>query len=82
MKFNLLKLLSYPQLAGLVVMLNFKLDPNGKAVDAGANIPNVNDYFSGKAPDLGALEVGSSAVIYEHADLIQVKSSIADQVIK
>ena len=44
--------------------LNFKLNPKGKAVDAGVGIPNVNDQFAGKAPDLGALEVGSPAVIY------------------
>ena len=46
------------------VDLNFKLNPNGKAVDAGVVIPNVNDNFNGKAPDLGALEVGGPAVIY------------------
>jgi len=46
------------------VDLNFKLNPKGKAVDAGVIIPNVNDNFSLKAPDLGALEVGSVAVIY------------------
>lgn len=46
------------------VDLNFKLNPRGKAVDAGVVIPNVNDNFNGKAPDLGALEVGSPAVIY------------------
>ena len=46
------------------VDLNFKLNPNGKAVDAGVVIPNVNDNFNGNAPDLGALEVGSPAVIY------------------
>ncbi len=38
--------------------LNFRLKPNGKAVDAGVLIPTVNEDFSGKAPDLGALEVG------------------------
>jgi hypothetical protein len=38
--------------------LNFKLKPGSKAVDAGVAIPGVNDGFVGKAPDLGALEVG------------------------
>jgi hypothetical protein len=38
--------------------LNFKLKPAGKAVDAGVAIPTVNDGFAGRAPDLGALEVG------------------------
>ena len=46
------------------VDLNFKLDPNGKAVDAGVIIPNINDDYNGDAPDLGALEVGDAAVIY------------------
>ena len=38
--------------------LNFRLKPGGKAVDAGVRIPTVNDDFAGRAPDLGALEVG------------------------
>jgi hypothetical protein len=46
------------------VDLNFKLNPNGKAVDAGVVIPNVNDNFNGNAPDLGALEVGAPPVVY------------------
>lgn len=38
--------------------LNFRLKPGGKAIDAGIPIPTVNDGFTGKAPDLGALELG------------------------
>ena len=38
--------------------LNFALKPASKAVDAGVVIPTVNEVFQGKAPDLGALEVG------------------------
>jgi hypothetical protein len=38
--------------------LNFRLKPGSRAVDAGAPIPTVNDGFAGRAPDLGALEVG------------------------
>ena len=38
--------------------LNFRLKANGKAVDAGVVLPTINDGFTGKAPDLGALEVG------------------------
>ncbi len=38
--------------------LNFRLKPNAKAVDAGLALPTINDGFAGKAPDLGALEVG------------------------
>lgn len=41
-----------------VMDLNFKLKPGSKAVDAGTPLPTVNDGFHGKAPDLGALEVG------------------------
>ena len=35
-----------------------------KAVDAGVSIPTVNDGFTGRAPDLGALEVGKPAPKY------------------
>ncbi len=38
--------------------LNFQLKAGSKAVDAGVRIPTVNEDFAGKAPDLGALEVG------------------------
>jgi hypothetical protein len=38
--------------------LNFQLKRGGKAVDAGVALPGVNDGFSGKAPDLGAYELG------------------------
>jgi hypothetical protein len=37
--------------------LNFRLKPASKAVDAGTPIPTINDGFTGKAPDLGAIEV-------------------------
>jgi hypothetical protein len=40
------------------VDLNFRLKPGSKAVDAGVVIPTVNDGFTGRAPDLGALELG------------------------
>ena len=38
--------------------LNFRLKPGSKAVDAGVPIPTINDGFAGRAPDLGAIEVG------------------------
>jgi hypothetical protein len=38
--------------------LNFRLKPGSKAVDTGVAIPTVNDGFTGRAPDLGALEHG------------------------
>ena len=44
--------------------LNFRLKPNGKAVDAGVVLPTINDGFSGKAPDLGALESGQKEPHY------------------
>lgn len=37
---------------------NFTLKPGSVAEDAGCRLPNLNDDFTGKAPDLGALEIG------------------------
>jgi hypothetical protein len=37
---------------------DFRLRPGSAAIDRGVAIPNVNDGFTGKAPDLGALENG------------------------
>jgi hypothetical protein len=37
---------------------DFQLKPNAVAVDAGCILPNINDGFTGNAPDLGAYEVG------------------------
>jgi hypothetical protein len=39
--------------------VDLALRPRSKAVDAGAVIPNVTDGFRGKAPDLGAYELGA-----------------------
>lgn len=44
--------------------INLQLKPTGKAVDAGVVIPTVNDMFKGKAPDLGAHEVGAPPLRY------------------
>ncbi len=44
--------------------INLKLKPGSKAVDAGIAIPGVNDGFVGKAPDLGAHEVGAPPLRY------------------
>jgi hypothetical protein len=44
--------------------LDFQLNPDGVAVDAGCRLPNINDDFTGGAPDLGALEVGRPMPIY------------------
>ena len=37
---------------------DFQLRPGSVAVDAGVRLPNINDNFTGRAPDLGAYEVG------------------------
>ncbi len=37
----------------------FHLTPQSSGVDAGVVLPNFNDGFTGKAPDLGAAETGS-----------------------
>ncbi|MGW8180734.1 MAG: hypothetical protein ACWGQW_18535, partial [bacterium] len=44
--------------------LDFTLNPEGKAVDAGVRLPNINDRFAGAAPDLGALESGAPIPVY------------------
>jgi len=43
---------------------DFRLKPDAAAVDRGVRLPNVNDGFSGRAPDLGALETGRPAPHY------------------
>ena len=43
---------------------SFKLKPKSGAVDAGIKIPGVNDDFSGKSPDLGAVEAGMEEPVY------------------
>ena len=44
--------------------LDFRLAPNSKAIDKGVVLPNVNDDFRGKSPDLGAIEAGTVVPIY------------------
>jgi hypothetical protein len=43
---------------------DFSLKANAAAVDRGVALPNVSDVFAGKAPDLGALEVGQAPTHY------------------
>jgi hypothetical protein len=43
---------------------NFQLKPGSNAVDAGEAIPTVNDGFIGRAPDLGAFELGAPPLHY------------------
>jgi hypothetical protein len=48
--------------------LDFRLKPGSAAVDRGTVLPNVTDGFTGRAPDLGALEVGQAPVHYGPRD--------------
>jgi len=43
---------------------DLRLNPGSRAVDAGEVLPNVNDGYQGKAPDLGAYEVGDDLPHY------------------
>ena len=43
---------------------DFRLKPGSKAVDAGVRLPDVNDEFTGRAPDLGAYELGKPIPLY------------------
>src|SRR5258708_7362198 len=44
--------------------LDFRLNPGSAAIDRGVTLPNVTDNFSGRAPDLGALEFGQTPPHY------------------
>jgi polyhydroxybutyrate depolymerase len=44
--------------------LDFRLRPGSAAVDRGTVLPTVTDGFGGRAPDLGALEVGATPPHY------------------
>jgi hypothetical protein len=50
---------------------DFHLKPDSKAVDAGVLLPTINDDFKGRAPDLGAYEVGGTEPVYGPRDLKQ-----------
>jgi hypothetical protein len=43
---------------------DFRLRPGSAAIDRGVAISNVNDGFTGSAPDLGALEAGQPLPVY------------------
>ena len=45
-------------------LLDFRLRPRSVAVDRGVYIANVTEEFTGRAPDLGALEVGRPLPVY------------------
>jgi hypothetical protein len=44
--------------------MDFRLSESSKAIDAGVLIPNVNDAYTGNAPDLGAYEYGQDPPHY------------------
>jgi hypothetical protein len=44
--------------------LDFRLRPGSAAIEAGAVLPTINDGYAGKAPDLGAYELGSQPPHY------------------
>ena len=44
--------------------MDFRLKADSAAVDAAVRLPNINDGFTGTAPDLGALESGQPAPVY------------------
>ena len=46
------------------VDLDFRLRSGSKAIDAGIRLPNVNDGFRGRSPDLGAYEFGAAIPHY------------------
>jgi hypothetical protein len=43
---------------------DFRLKSGSSAIDRGVELPTITDGFSGKAPDLGALEFGHPPVVY------------------
>ncbi len=48
--------------------LDFRLTKSSKAIDAGCILPTITDGFSGKAPDLGAIEYGREPLRYGPRD--------------
>jgi len=60
------KLEFYPR----VTINKIKLGVKNLLIDSGARLPGFNDNFNGKAPDLGAFEVGNPAIQFgRHAYL-------------
>jgi len=53
-----------PAQAARIEPFTLRLREGASAIDAGARLPNINDDFYGKAPDLGASEFGAPAALY------------------
>lgn len=47
---------------------DFRLKAGSKAIDAGCILPNITDGYTGKAPDMGAIEFGKAGVKYGARD--------------
>jgi hypothetical protein len=47
-----------------IAVNDLRLKPKSKAVDAGLVLPNLNDDYAGKGPDLGAYELGEALPHY------------------
>lgn len=43
---------------------DFRLKAGSAAIDRGVELPTITDGFTGKAPDLGALELGRPTPVY------------------
>jgi len=62
--FSKMKKLPEKDKAHLPGVLDISLAESGAPVDAGAVLPSIHDSFTGKAPDLGAYEVGKPVPHY------------------
>jgi hypothetical protein len=51
--------------------VDLRLKPDSPVVDAGCRLPGINDSFTGKAPDLGAYEVGKPMPHYGPRDQVE-----------
>lgn len=50
--------LTNPQHVDAAPDFDFRPKPGSPAVDAGTVLPNINDGAAGRAPDVGAIELG------------------------
>jgi len=49
--------------------MDFRLKPKSAAIDAGTVLATINDSYAGKAPDLGAYELGQALPDYGPREL-------------
>ena len=55
---------SKPEQSVEQLQIAVRLKPDSAAVDKGVVLPNITDGFAGRAPDLGALELGQTPPHY------------------